>query len=262
MDLTPAIMSAVAAAIAAPLFMALARRFKALRHEPDPRKPFAELERKYARWELWSVPLSLLLVSLLGGAFWFVLQVIYLRRIDALEPSLLTLALPALAWVPPALFFAIFAAAVPLHLIYRLLLGRRRYAEYTEFGNQKFRLDSARLFRYLANSMLPLCLGLTLLAFDCYARVTERELIVNGYLDFGETRHRFDEIIRIERVEATGGTSARDAHYVLSFTDGAVFDFRRFPGDASLAQQRRIARLAAAASGIAISRVAPDAGRG
>ncbi len=37
MDLTPAIMSALAAAIAAPLFMALARRVKALRHEPDPR---------------------------------------------------------------------------------------------------------------------------------------------------------------------------------------------------------------------------------
>ena len=261
MDLTPAIMSAVAAAIAAPLFLALARRFKALRHEPDPRKPFAELEREYARWELWSVPLSLALVSLLGGAFWFALHAIYLRRIDALEPSLLTLVLPPLAWVAPALFFAIFAAALPLHAIYRLLLGRRRYAEYTEYGNQKFRLDSARLFRCLANTMLPLCLGLTLLAFDCYARITERELIVNDYLGVGETRHRLDTVTRIERIEL-GGETARVAYYVLRFADGAVFDFGRFPGDVGLAQQRRIARLAAAASDITISRVAPDAGRG
>ena len=261
MDLTPAIMSAVAAAVAAPLFMALARRVKTLRHEPDPRKPFAELERAYARWELWSVPLSLVLVSLLGGAFWFALHAIYLRRMEALEPSLLTLALPPLAWVAPALFFAIFAAALPLHAIYRLLLGRRRYAEYIEYGNQKFGLDSARLFRYLANAMLPLCLGLTLLAFDCYARITERELIVNDFLGVGETRHRLDAVTRIERNEPDGH-AADGAFYVLHFADGAVFDFRRFPGDAGLAQQRRIVRLAAAASQIEIMRLAPVDGDG
>ncbi len=146
-----------------------------------------------------------------------------------------------------------------MHAIYRLLLGRRRYAEYTEYGNQKFRLDSARLFRYLANAMLPLCLGLTLLAFDCYARVTERELIVNGFLGVGETRHRLDAVARIERIETAGDAGA---HYVLRFGDGAIFDFRRFPGDASLAQQRQIARRAASASGIEIRRVAPVAGRG
>ncbi len=261
MDLTPAIMSAVAAAIAAPLFMALARHVKVLRHEPDPRKPFVELEQEYARWELWSVPLSLVLVSVLGGAFWFALHAIYLRRIEALEPSLLTLALPPLAWVAPALFFAIFAAALPLHAIYRLLLGRRRYAEYIEYTNQKFSLDSARLFRYLANAMLPLCLGLTLLAFDYYARVTERELIVNDYLGVGETRHRLDAVKRIERIELDGEV-VRGAFYVLHFADGLVFDFRRFSGDVGFAQQRRIARLAAAASDVAISRVAPDAERG
>lgn len=261
MDLTPAIVSAVAAALAVPLFMALARRVAALRHVPDPRKTFAELEREYARWELWSVPLALLLVSILCGGFWLALHAIYLRRIEALEPGLMTLALPPLAWVAPALFFAIFAAAPPLHGIYRLLLGRRRYLEYTEYGNQKFRLDSARLFRWLANTMLPLCLGLTLLAFDCYARVTERELVVNGYLGIGETRHRLDAVSRIERVE-TAGNAGRGAYYVLRFADGATFDFRRFPGEASLARQRYLARLAASASGIAISRVAPVGGRG
>ena len=258
MDLTPAILSAVAAAIATPLFIALARRVKALRHEPDPGQPFAELERRYARWELYSVPLSLLLVSLLGGAFWLALHAIYLRRIEALEPGLLTLALPPFAWVAPALFFAVFATALPLHGIYRLLLGRRRYLEYTEYGNQKYRLDSARLFRYLANALLPLCLAMTLLAFDYYARVTQRELIVNDYLGVGETRHRLDAVTRIEVIE-TGGS---DAHYVLRFADGAVFDFRRFSGAASLAQQRRIARLAAAASGIEVSRAVPADDRG
>ncbi len=258
MDLTPAIMSAVAAAIAAPLFMALARRVKALRHEPDPRQPFAELERRYARWELYSVPLSLLLVTLLGGVFWFALHGIYLARIEALEPGLLTLALPPLAWVAPALFFAIFAAALPLHGIYRLLLGRRRYLEYVEYGNQKHRLDSARLFRYLANALLPLCLAMTLLAFDCYARVTDRELIVNDYLGVGETRHRLDAVMRIEVIENGAGA----AHYVLRFDDGAVFDFRRFSGATSIAQQRRIARLAAVASGIEVSRTVAADGRG
>ncbi len=262
MDLIPAIFSAAVAAILAPLFMALARRIGALRHEPDPRRPFAALAREYSRWELWSVPLSLLLVSLLGGAVWFALHAIYRHRIDALEPGLLTLALPPLTWVAPALFFAIFAAALPLHGIYRLLLGRRRYAEYLEYANQKSRLDSARLFRYLANALLPVCLGLTLLAFDCYARVGERELIVNGFLGVGETRHRLDAVARIERVESPGAAGARNPYYVLHFADGAVFDFRRFPGHAGVAQQRRIARLAASTSGITISRVVAAAGRG
>ena len=258
MDLTPAILSAAGAALAAPFLMALARRVKTLRHEPDRRKPFAELAREYASWELCSVPLSLLFVGLLCGAFWLALHAIYLRRIDALAPSLHTLALPPLTWVAPALFFAIFAAALPIHAIYRSLLGRRRYAEYTEYGNQKYRLDSARLFRYLANALLPVCLGMTLLAFDCYARVSDRALIVNAYLGIGETRHRFDSVTRIERIGPGGG----DAYYVLHFADGAVFDFRRFPATADLALQARIARLAAAASGVEIGGHAPGPGRG
>ncbi len=258
MDLTPAILSAAGAALATPLLMALARRVKALRHEPDRRKPFAELAREYAGWELGSVPLSLLFVSLLCGAFWLALHAIYLRRIDALAPSLHTLALPPLTWVAPALFFAIFAAALPMHGTYRLLLGRRRYAEYTEYGNQKFRLDSARLFRYLANALLPVCLGMTLLAFDCYARVTDRALIVNAFAGVGETRHRLDSVTRIERIEPGGG----GAYYVLHFADGAVFDFRRFPVAADLALQGRIARLAATASGVEIGDGSPGQGDG
>lgn len=253
MDLTPAFISAIGAALATPLLLALARRIRALRHLPDPRKSYAELAREYARWELYSVPLSLLLVASLGGVFWLALRAIYARYLETLEPGLFVIALPPVAWLAPALFFAIFAAALPLHAIYRLLLGRRRYAEYTEYGNQKFGLDSARLFRYLGNSLLPVCLALTLLAFDCYVRVTEQALLVNAYLGLGESRHRLDAVARIERFEspvAPGGARGRESHYVLRFADGAVLDFRRFPAEASLAQQGYIARLAADASGI------------
>ena len=48
-----------------------------------------------------------------------------------------------------ALSFGIVSSAVPLHFLYRWLLGDR-YAEYTHYGNLRVGFDSWKVFRWMA----------------------------------------------------------------------------------------------------------------
>jgi len=256
MDITPAIFSAITAIVSVPFFMALMRRIGPLRHEPGPGKSFAELQREYGRWEVLSIPLSLTFVSLLSLMLWSVLRMTYHDYLARFDASILVVALPDILWLSPALFFALFLSALPFHFLYLALLGRRRYAEYIEYTNQKFRLNTWRLFRYLGNLLLPLCLVLTLLALDCYLRVSADALIVNRYLGLGEKSYAFASVrqIRLIRPAAAGvDGGGPGAHYVFEFASGERYSFRDSLGEVPLARQRQVAARVARAAGIDIA---------
>ena len=145
---------------------------------------------------------------------------------------------------------------MPFHFLYLALLGRRRYAEYIEYTNQKFRLNTWKLFRYLGNLLLPLCLLLTLLALDCYLRVTADGLIVNRYFGLGEKSYAFSSVRRISLIwpaAAGEGVLGGGAHYVIEFADGERYSFRDALGDVPLARQRQVSTHVARASGVGIS---------
>lgn len=260
MDISPAIISAISAAVLVPFFMALMRRIKVLRHEPKSSRSFAELHREYGRWELLSVPLSILFVSAWTLLIWYALSYVYAQQLAQLEPSRFIVALPDLLWVIPALFFAIFLAALPFHFLYLALLGRRRYAEYTEYSNQKFRLDTWKLFRYLGNCLLPVCLLLTLLALDSYARITDDEFVVNDFAGLGEKSYSLQQVRQLELVgslSAPDGEIVEPAYYVIRFSGDEDYSFRNSPSETPLARQRRIVEHVAALTGLEIVRRDP-----
>ncbi len=256
MDISPAILSVIIAILSVPMVLALMRRIRSLRHEPNAGKSFAELSREYGRWEILSIPLSLTLVLILALPIWLTLRLIYRQQLASLEPAQFLLFLPDILWVTPALFFALFLSALPFQVVYRALLGRRRYGEYTEYLNQKFRLDTWKLFRYLGNLMLPICLLLTILALDCYVRITGDSIVVNNFLGFGEKSHALSAVRKVELVNfsaaATGDRVGRE-HYVIEFADGGGYSFANFPGETSLDRQRLIAVHVARSAGVKIT---------
>ncbi len=255
MDLSPAIVSAIAAALAVPLFMAMMRRIKSFRHKPDSSRSFAELAREYQKWEYFGVIASFTLVAAITYGLGILLEALYSKRLDEFGMDRFVLSLPAVAWFIPALFLALFIASIPLHYLFLGLLGRRRYAEYTEYGNQKFKIDSWKLFRYLGYLLLPLCLVLTVLAFDTYARVTERSFVVNAFLGIGEKSYRFNQLVELELIEsfeAPNGDIVRRPYYVVSFDDGEAYDFRKSPLELDLEQQRRLVLFLSDASGLPV----------
>lgn len=253
MNLSPAILSAIAAALAVPLFLAMMRRIKSFQHKPDSTRSFAELAREYRKWEIFGVLSSFAFIVAITFGLEFVLETLYRNRLGFFDTDRFVLPLPSVVWFIPAFFLALFIAAIPLHYLYLGLLGRRRYAEFTEYGNQKFKIDSWKLFRYLGYLMLPLCLILTSLAFDTYARVTERAFVVNAFFGIGEKRYRFSQLTALELIqsfEAPNGDIIRKSHYVVTFDDGAVYDFRKSPNELNLQQQRRLVHFLSDASGL------------
>lgn len=255
MELSPAIVSALAAAVCVPLFMALMRRIKIFRHRPDASKSFAQLAGEYQKWELLSVLLGFVLVAFISFVIQGVLEMIYARQLSYQEPGLFVLGLQPIVWWIPALFFALFIAAIPLHYLFLAMLGRRRYAEYIEYGNQKFEINSWRVFRFLRNLMLPLCMVLTFMALDTYARVTNDRFVVNRFLEIGETAYHLDHlqtIVLVKSFAAPGGNIVRRPHYVLRFQDGSEFDFHTFPAETDFQQQQSLVGFLVDATGLTV----------
>lgn len=244
MDLSPAIATAIAAAVSVPLFMALMRRIKSFQHRPDPGKSFEQLAREYQKWEILSVLISILLVALIGYLIWLMLTRIYGLQLTQHRPGLFVIAVPAMLWVLPALFFALFIAAIPLHYLYLAILGKRRYAEYIEYGDQKFRINTWKLFRYMGNFLLPICLVFTFLALNTYARVTDRAFVINPFFGLNEVTYRFVQIQSIELVrsfQAPNGDIVRNPYYVVKFDDGSEYNFHRTVTEMTFAQQQDLA---------------------
>ena len=255
MNLTPAIASAVVAAITVPVFMAVMRRLKWFRHEPDSSKTFPQLNHEYAKWELLALPVVMVSVTAITAIIWWMLTIIYQGQIQRLEPSVYVIELPPIVWTLPALFFALFLSALPLHFLFLRLLGKHRYAEYVEYGNQKFQINAWKLFKYLGNLLLPLCLLATMMALDCYTRIGEREIVVNRFFGIGDTVYAFEQVESITRVQslsAPEGDMMRRGYYVVRFNGGDSYDFYRSWNATGIERQRDIAQYVAAATGLDI----------
>ena len=176
METTPAIVCTLAAAVATPLVMAALRRIEPLRHVPDARYDTRALAREFDGLLKLSLCVAPLLVLACGAALWWLATQLYQVRLATLQGGV-TLPLPDILWAIPASLLGLFAAAALMALLLRRLLGARGYAAWIEFGNRRHGVDSQRLLRWLALLIVPPCLLLSLLAMDCYARVTERHFM-------------------------------------------------------------------------------------
>ncbi len=222
MDISPATIGAISAAIAVPLFMELMRNVDGLKHSPNSEKSLEELTQEYGRWEKAASFLLIVFVVAIGFTLWKGLNILSVLQMSYVDKSIYLIPQPSVTWALPALFLAIFMSAVPLHYLYQTLLGRQRYGEYTKYGNQKFGVNSWALLRYMGYVLIPICLVFTFLSLDSYARVTNSSFIVNRFFSVGEAEYRFDEVEAIELTKsfkAPNGNIVRKPYYSIEFFD-------------------------------------------
>ncbi len=258
MDLTLAIVLAFVAAAGAPLFLAWMRRFRIFRHREKTTKSFTELEREYRQLEPWITVLTVALLAVVAYPLWLGLEAIYDERLAAQPNARFLLSLPAVLWLLPALFLSLFLSTLLLRYLLTRSMGRRRYAEFVDYNDRKFRIDSWRLFYCLGALLLPVCLVLTLMAFDSYARIDERGIVVNGFFGFGEKYYRFDEIEAIVVFDDETDGTRNLPHYVIRFRDGGDFDLYRSALGLERGQQHAVINYLRAVTDLRIEIADPE----
>ena len=230
MELSSGTIGAITAAIAVPLFMRLMQNIKPLQHAPNSSKTFDQLKEEYSKWEQSATLFYLVFSAAFGYGLWLLLQGFYDLHLSHLEPSVFLIPQPTVVWAMPALFITIFASAIPMHYSLLYLLGKERYSEYTEYGNQKFKVDSWKLLTYMSYVCIPVSVVFTVMAFNNYAYITNNKFVTNAFFSFSEKRYTFNEIKEIELVksfEAPNGNIVRNPYYVIYFSDDNDYNFHR-----------------------------------
>ena len=256
MEISSGTIGAVSAAIVVPMLFAFVRKIKSLRHVPDPSKDFNQLSEEYGKWEKLAPFLLIIFGAVIGLALWKSFVLLAELQLSRLGDSEFLVYDPSVALTLPALFLAIFLSAVPIHLLYLRLLGAKRYAEYTEYGNQKSGINSWRLLRYMAYVIIPVCVLFTFLVLDSYLIVTKSRIGVNSFFGVGETEYTFDEVEFLSQVKsykAPNGNIIYQPYFVIGFKDGAEFNFHRTIHDADIKTQEELVYFLSARSSRAIN---------
>ena len=243
MEIPPGIIGAISAAIAVPIFMALIGRVKSFQPEKKTGKDFDELCAEYSKWERLGLVLLFIFSPLIGFSIWFTLDFSSSLITDSLEDSVFIFSPTTAVWALPAIFLSIFLSVIPLHFIFLKLLGNKRYAEYTEYGNLKHGMDSWKVLKYMAYLFIPICLFFSALALDSYIRITNTTFIVNNLLSIGEREYRFEEIRSIELTKsfkAPNGNIVRRSYYTVNFIDGNTHEFDNSLNELNFDQQQKI----------------------
>lgn len=260
MDISPATIGAISAVIGVPIFMGLMRKVDGLKHSPKSKKTFEELAQAYGRWYEGASFLTIVFAAAIGFTLWKGLSILSALQMSHVDKSIFLIPQPSVIWALPALFLGICLSAVPLHYLYLALLGRQRYAEYTEYGNQKLGVNSWKLLRYMGYVVIPICLIFTFLSLDSYARVTNSSFIVNRFFSVGEAEYGFGEIEAIQLIKsrkAPNGNIVRKPHYSIEFVDNTSYNFHKSLHDLSFEQQTEIVNYISGIASIEISVIDP-----
>jgi len=243
MDISSATIVAVSAAVAVPIFLGLMRSVRSVKNKSSSKKTLGELKEEYSGWEKLASFLLIIFAGSIGFAIWKGLSIVSSLQMSYVEPSKYLISQPSVTWALPALFIAIFLSAIPLHFMYLALLGRERYAEYTEYGNQKFGGNSWKLLRYIGYVIIPICLIFTFLSLNSYARVTNNTFVINRFFSLSEVQYNFEKIKAItltKSFKAPNGKIVRKPYYEIGFTDGTSYNFHKALHDLNFAQQKEI----------------------
>lgn len=241
MDISPAIVGAASAAVTVPIFMHLMRNIGSLKHSPDSAKTLEELTAEYSGWEKAASALLIVFVAAIGLILWKALNLLSTLQLSYVDKGVYFISQPPVIWALPSLFLAIFLSVIPLHYLYRKLLGVKRYAEYTEYGNQKFGVNSLKLLIYMGYIIIPICLAFTILSLDHYARINKSSVAINRFFSIGETEYDFSQIQSIELTKsfkAPNGNIVKKPHFVVHFNDNTSLNLNSAMYELSFEQQQ------------------------
>ncbi len=243
MAFSSGVIGAISAVIIVPIVFALFSKIKVLRHVPNSTKDFRLLKKEYGNWEKLSLVLLIFFATTIGLALWKSFIVLANFKSSQFDYSKFVIYQPSIALAIPSLFLAILLSGIPIHFLYLWLLGPTRYAEYTEYENQKSGIDYRKLFRYIACVIIPSCIIFTFLVLDSYVNITALKIRVNSFFDLYEREYSFEEIAFLKHVKsfkAPNGNIVHKPYFIIGFTDGSNFNFHRTLHEISIKEQEEI----------------------
>ncbi len=243
MAFSSGIIGVISKAIALPIAFALLRKIKELRHVPNSTKDFGKLKKEYGNWEKLASVLLIFFATTIGLALWKSFIVLANFQSSRFDHSEFLIYQPSFALAIPSLFLAILLSSIPMHFLYLWLLGPTRYAEYTEYENQKSGVDSRKLLRHMAYVIVPSCIIFTFLVLESYVNITALKIKVNSFFDLYECEYSFEEIKFLKHVKsfkAPNGNIIHKPYCIIGFTDGSNINFHKTLHEISIKEQEEI----------------------
>ena len=242
MDISPVIIGGLVSAICVPIIMILISKVKVFSYIAPENVDVKRLSEKYKKWERVGKLLTLIIVGVISCLFYLVFVGVARFSYSLLEDSLYLLLFPEFIWLLPSFLLAIFAAAVPLHYLYRYILGEEGYKEYTIYGNVKYKMDGWKTLSYMAILSVSVVAIVFPLMLDSYVRITNEGFVVNRFFSLGEEKYPFSRINRIVRVKSFVRASGKivKPYHEIHFEDGYVWSFHDNAHDVNWVKEKEI----------------------
>ena len=206
-------------------------------------KTFEQLNCEYVNWERFAIIPLFISGPLVGYISWLCMTYLSGFLIKPSESDVFVLSPNPSFLALPAIFLGIIGAAIPMHLLYKSLLGDKRYCEYTEYIDLKHNMDGFGVLNWLAALVVPLCLCFFGLGLDSYTRFNERGLVVNHFLGIGERAYDYSEIEKatwVKSFKSPNGNVIRRQHFVLHFANGDIYNFDKTTSQPDFEVQKEI----------------------
>lgn len=190
---------------------------------------FADLKRKYQKWEWFGLIPLFIFWPLMTWGFGHLLQYLMQWEADDNPRIKYQLFIDRDMWYIPALFMATSLLYFPIRLAYRIVLTQTEYAEYTLFTNLKHGYDGMKVFRPMAWVAGGIAVVVIFFMSDYYVKIWNFKIETNDFKGTGVKEYNFKQVKKITYVEYTrsgkeGNVLTEDPHYHILFTDGNLWD--------------------------------------
>jgi hypothetical protein len=229
-----------------PIVIALIGKWMPYREKPADfsELPLEELQRRYAKWELFATLPLIVFTTLFGVLFYFLFRTVRDALLPGVGPGQILLLPHPGVLALPAGFLGLMSSAMPTHWLLSYLL-KDRYSEYTHYCNKKVGFDSWRVLRWMTVGIVVICVVVMPPMFDWYVLCTDQGIDSNDYFSIGTRHHDFAslrEVRRIAKFKAPNGKILDKPYFQLVFQDGYLWSSRDMcvapdlPGNEAVAQ--------------------------
>jgi hypothetical protein len=190
---------------------------------------FAELKRKYEKWELFALVPIFIFCPLMTWMFGRLFQYLMRFEIDDNPRIKYQLFIDSDMWYIPAALMALALLYYPVELVYKTIFSKEEFAEYIHFTNLKHGYNGMKVFRPMAWAAGFIVVIMVFLMSDYYIKIWNFKIDINDFKSTRVKEYNFRQIKKITYVEYSrsgkdGKVISQNQHYHLQFDDGNVWD--------------------------------------
>ena len=192
---------------------------------PAPNENFSPidiLEKRYRKWYILGniIIFPVMIISVI--AVYFILDLLSERFLNEFNDHLLILKTEPTLFGLPAIFIGIFLAA-GIMMFFTIIIMKDNVAEYLYYENIKSGYHITKLLKYMAFSIIPLMIIISVLCLDTYAVIYPDKIVINEFSTLTSKTYHYTQISSIKESSEILNTE-KPTGYQLVFSDGYKWD--------------------------------------